>query len=80
MPALRTRKFKPDELVVCIESFASSDPELGGCARGTRLRGNNPVVRKWPAYFMPADSSGDELNRARAKFYEDSGAPPPPAS
>jgi hypothetical protein len=70
-------KLKPAELYVCIESFASSDPVLPGCARGARLRGNHPIVQKWPAYFLPADSADNELHAARQKLYADSGAPPP---
>jgi hypothetical protein len=76
MPRVK-RKFGADELVVCIESFGSSDPELPGCARGTRLRGSNPIVKRWPFYFLPDGAADDEIFRARQKLYTDAGAPPP---
>jgi hypothetical protein len=31
-------RLDPNGIYVCIESFASSDPELPACARGIRLR------------------------------------------
>ena len=76
MPVLKPQKPKSDTLYVCIESFASSDPELQGCAKGIRLRGSNPVVRKWPHFFLPADTPDDEIFEARRAMYKDAGSPP----
>jgi hypothetical protein len=78
MPRVK-KKFADDELVVCLESFGSSDPDMPGCARGMRLRGNNPIVKRWPQFFVRADSADDEIAEARRAFYADSGAPPPAA-
>jgi hypothetical protein len=75
---LKTRKFKDDELIVCYESFSSGDPELGGCARGTRLRGDHPKVVKWPQFFVRADTPDDELRRLRVAMYEAQGVSLPP--
>jgi hypothetical protein len=75
MPRLR-KKFADSDLVVCIESFASSDPVLQGCARGVKLRGSNPIVVRWPFYFVKADTADDEIFRARKELYAEAGAPP----
>ena len=77
MPTVRTRT-KPAQLIVCIESFNSSDAEFGSCARGTKLRADNPIVGRRPHMFAPADLADDELDKLRDKFWADSGAPPPP--
>jgi hypothetical protein len=76
MPRVK-RKFASDELVVCFEGFGSSDPDMPGCARGARLRGDNPIVKRWPHFFLPDGTPDDEIFRARAKLYADAGAPPP---
>jgi hypothetical protein len=76
MPALK-QKPKADTLYVCFESFAS-DSRDGNCARGTRLRGDHPIVRNYPQFFVPDGTPDDELERIRRDFYEASGSPPPP--
>jgi hypothetical protein len=78
MPVLK-QKPRADTLYVCFESFATSDPELAGCGKGTRLRGDHPVVKRWPQFFVRADSADDEIAEARRAFYADAGSPPPAA-
>jgi hypothetical protein len=69
MPSVNKRpRHAEGALLVCLESFASSEPE-GGCAQGTRLRGNHPKVNRWPQYFAPADTPDDELERLRRDLY-----------
>ena len=69
---------KPNELYVCFESFSSSDDEYGSCARGRRLLGSHPIVKKRPEFFVPADTPDDQLYGLRLELYKASGAPPPP--
>jgi len=57
---------------VCIESFGS-DHELGGCAEGTRLRGNSPKVQRWPHFFASDGLDDVEIHRARRRLYEPAG-------
>src|SRR4051794_38191727 len=64
-------KLKSNELYVCIESFASDEYAV---ARGTRFRGDNPIVDRYSHSFAPADTADDELHRLRAEL----NAPPPP--
>jgi hypothetical protein len=77
MPTVKTRT-KPAPLVICIESFSSGDPEYGACARGTKLRADNPIVKRRPHMFAPADLPDDELASIRRKFWVDSGYPAGP--
>jgi hypothetical protein len=69
------QKFKPDELVVCVESFGSSDMEHGGCARGVILRGSDPTVIRRPQFFIATDNIDNEvaLRNARAELYAATG-------
>jgi hypothetical protein len=69
-------KFRDDELVVCLESFAS-DHELGGCARGTLLRGNDAKVKRWPHFFVSASTDPEEIRRLRSEMWTDTGVPAP---
>jgi hypothetical protein len=71
-------KFRDNDIVVCFESFGSGDLDLPGCARGTRLRGDNPIVKRWPQFFIVDTADPAAERRARAVFYESSGVPPPP--
>jgi hypothetical protein len=71
------KRLDPDALYVCVESFSSSDDEHGTCGRGTRLRGDHPVVVKRPMFFAPADTPDDQLAAIRREIYAASGAPPP---
>jgi hypothetical protein len=72
----RTIKPKADKVYVCFESFGTSDP-MGGCARGTRLRGDSPKVRKWPQFFLEDGADDTDIHSARAELYAEAGAPPP---
>jgi hypothetical protein len=71
------KRFADDQLVVCVESFSSSDEQHGSCARGVRLLGSHPIVVKRPAFFAPADTPDDQLAAIRREIYAASGAPPP---
>ena len=50
---------------------------MPGCARGARLRGDNPIVKRWPFYFAPDGTDDAELHRLRTRLYQEAGAPPP---
>jgi hypothetical protein len=69
--ALRSPKFDPNEMVICVESFGVSvNDEAGGCAAGVRLRGGHPKVVARPRFFISADSSFDEIEAQRLSLYE----------
>jgi hypothetical protein len=79
MPTVKTRT-KPAPLVICIESFSSGDSEYGACARGTKLRADNEIVRRRPHMFAPADLADHEDRQRqqqdeRAYFNQQSAAP-----
>jgi hypothetical protein len=74
--AVLKAKPNPQRIYLCYESFGSSDP-LGGCAAGTRLKGDNPKVVKWFHFFTEDGASDEELRLLREKHYADMGAPPP---
>jgi hypothetical protein len=74
---VRKKTFAADELVTCIESFGSSDPEYPSVSRGARFRGDDPRVKKWPMYFLPVNADDVEVLRARQRLYKDAGAAPP---
>jgi len=62
-------KTKASELVVCLESFGFQDKEGGAQAfqRGTRLRGDHPVVRSHGTFFAPDGLDDVELQRLRVE-------------
>jgi hypothetical protein len=65
---------KPDELFQCIESFvAAGEPDTPSYARGIRLRGNHPAVRKYSQYFAPDATPTDEVHRMRTRLWADAG-------
>jgi hypothetical protein len=68
-------KPKAGKIYVCYESFGTSDP-LGGCTRGTRLSGDSPKVQRWPQFFLEDGADESAIHAARAKLYEEAGAPP----
>jgi hypothetical protein len=72
MPSLfRTRRFKDDEIVVCIDGFAGaldSGREVI-YKKGARLRASDPAVRKWPELFARDGASDDELQQQRAEVF-----------
>jgi hypothetical protein len=71
MPTLSRRPKHPaGVVVVCLESFGSSDP-LGGCVAGTRLRGDHEKVIRWPQYFADPGLPDDELEELRKALYPD---------
>jgi hypothetical protein len=73
-------KYAESELVVCIESYVDAgDPEIPGYARGLRLVGGHPAVKKHPQYWLPATTPDDEIRRVRSKLYLDAGAEVLPA-
>jgi hypothetical protein len=54
MPA--ATKLKAEELYVCHESFASNEHAV---SRGAKFRGDNPIVQKYPQFFIPAATPDD---------------------
>jgi hypothetical protein len=52
LDTLKTKRFADDEIVIAWQSFAV-DGVFETIAKGTRLRGNHPAVRKAPGYFVP---------------------------
>jgi hypothetical protein len=74
------RKFKPDEMAVCIESFVRGDgPFPVPCARGTRLKGSHELVRRHPQFFALASLDDAELGQERRKKFEADGGYTPAA-
>jgi hypothetical protein len=70
---------KPDELYQCIESYVSAgEAETPSYARGLRLAGSHPAVKRHPQFWVPADTPDDDVRRARSKIYADAGAGPIP--
>lgn len=49
--ALAKPKIADDEIFVCAHAFAAGPHDV--VRRGTRLRGSNPLVRQFPAMFVP---------------------------
>lgn len=58
MPTLT--KPKADELLICHESFASDEHSI---PRGMKLRGDSPIVERYPQFFIPADTPDDQWPR-----------------
>jgi hypothetical protein len=77
------KKFRDDEVVVCIEGFASAalGPGVFVCPAGTRLLGNHPILRHCPGFFVPDGTPTDEIARRRSQIYQDAeaGIDPPSA-
>ncbi len=60
-----------DTWYVCKESFVTADPDLHFHGRKgiTRVRGSDPVYRRWPQFFEPltsSDRSAPEVEEAVA--------------
>lgn len=70
MPRLRPKKprFEPDEIVVSWTTFATNESVV---KRGTRLRGDNPVVLSHPHYFARDGASDAELRALEANARPD---------
>jgi hypothetical protein len=69
---------KTSELYQCVESFvAAGESETPSFARGVRLAGDHPAVKRYRQYWVPVTAPDDEVARARARIYADAGAPPP---
>jgi hypothetical protein len=68
MPRVKPKpKFKDDQFVLCWMDFAADDvPPPGVMKRGMRLRGDNPVVRAHPNYFVDANTPDDEIPNIHA--------------
>lgn len=61
--------FAPDQIVVCLDSFASDAPTRGGViARGSRLRGDHPTVVAHPTMFVSEGLTDEEFNEARERL------------
>lgn len=81
MPRVKA-KFKPEQVVVCVESFVTSILPSGPfpVPAGTRLLGKHPVVEACAQFFVPDGTPQDEVARARVQIYQDAEADlPPPA-
>jgi hypothetical protein len=69
---------KADQLYECIESFvAAGEVDTPSYARGVRLSGSHPAVKRYRQYFVEDGTSSDEIMRIRQKMWRDMGAPPP---
>jgi hypothetical protein len=67
---LTAKKPQTGTLYVCVESYVDGgDHEHPGYARGLRLDGGHPAVRKHPQYWLPADTPDDELHDARRALW-----------
>lgn len=80
MPRVK-RKFKDNEIAVCIESFVTSTTGVPiPVAFGDRLLGKHPIVQACSQFFAPDGTASDEIARLRARIYADAEAevPPPP--
>jgi len=64
--------FAADEIVVCFEAFGTGaflgQPVI---APGTRYRGDNPIVRNSPQFFVRDGAPADEITRLRVKLIQD---------
>lgn len=82
--AVKSKKYRPDELLVCCESFVSSALPRGpfSVAAGARFRADHPICAVAPWAFVPAESSTDEIARKRQEIYAAAEAanPPPPVA
>ena len=82
MPRVK-KKFRADEIVVCIESFVTNClPESPNypVPAGTRLLGKHPIVSRCRQFFVADGTPHDEVASLRAAIYMDAEAPfvPPP--
>jgi len=69
------RKPEAAPLAVCIESYADAgNSDIPSYARGLRLDGDHPAVRKHPSYWLPASTPDDVIRRTREKLWADAGA------
>src|SRR6266513_3064553 len=77
--ALRTKapKIDPERIYVCHSTFFAADYQDGHVAvpAGRRLRGDDPIVRKWPHMFV---EDGGDIGAAAAALYDRPAVPPAP--
>ncbi len=65
---MKTTKPKPDEMYVCLESFGFQEPDgPRAYQKGTRLRGNQPVVKQHAQFWAPDGLDDVELQRLRVE-------------
>jgi hypothetical protein len=68
-------KPKADTLYQCIESFvAAGEPDTPSYARGIRLYGSHPAIKRYPMYFVVDGTPDDEIHRIRTRLWVDAGA------
>jgi hypothetical protein len=68
-------KPKADTLYQCIESFvAAGEPDTPSYARGIRLQGSHPAVKRYGMYFVPDGTPSDEIHRRRTRLWVEAGA------
>jgi hypothetical protein len=62
-PVKKRSRFRPDELVICLDTFAGGDGRIGF---GERVRADNPwVARIGEDKFVPDGTPDDEIQRRR---------------
>ena len=58
---MRRKRTESAEIVVCSQGFATEEHSI---RRGTRLRGDDPIVKAHPGFFVPAaDGTNDRRLR-----------------
>ena len=67
-------KFGPDEIVIATQGIAVGDFVI---PRGTRLRGEHPVVRQVPQHFVPDGTPASEWPSMWASIPEPAQEPAP---
>jgi hypothetical protein len=59
----KTTKPKPNEIYVCVQSFAGNEIAV---AEGKRLRGENEIVQRYFDRFLPESTPDDEIASRQA--------------
>jgi hypothetical protein len=85
MASVKTRskgKFKGDEIVQCIESFATASVpghQIFSVSYGSRWQASHPVVESNQSFFVADGAGEDEIQRLRQAIYREAeaGIPPP---
>lgn len=58
---MKAPKIEKEQLYTCLMSFATGDEIV---KRGAKLRGDNPLVGRYPFWWVPVDSSDEEVHAA----------------
>jgi hypothetical protein len=72
MPVRKPQKFKPDEVVEVLDTFAAHMPSLGTAVvfkQGTRVLGNNEAVAMNPQLFVRVGAPQEEADAQRRELY-----------